>query len=59
MASIHFYRFYLKNNDEVTDFNFLRLIDDIWENHNSRQRTIKIDEYWYSMSAYSHPIENV
>lgn len=58
MASIHFYRSYLKYKNNVTNFDFVDLIDNIWNNHTARQRTLKIDKRWYSMSAYERPREN-
>lgn len=58
MASLHFYKYYLRYNGNVTDYDFVDLIDNIWNNHTSQQRTINIKEHWYSMSAYWHPIQN-
>lgn len=57
MASIHFYRIFLKVNDRVSNFDFTNLIDNIWYDYQPRQRTLKNDERWYSMSAYSHPMD--
>jgi hypothetical protein len=59
MASIHFYRYFLKNNGVVTDFHVEDLVDHIWNNCISRQRTLKMDEHWYSMSAYWRPNDNM
>ncbi|WP_459127755.1 hypothetical protein [Latilactobacillus curvatus] len=58
MASLHFYKYYLKYNGNVTDYDMVGLIDSIWNNHNSQQRTISIKKHWYSMSACWHPETN-
>lgn len=58
MASLHFYKYYLRYNGTVTNYNMADLIDNIWLRHNSHQRTISIGNHWYSMSAYWRPEEN-
>lgn len=58
MASLHFYKYYLRYNGNVTDYDFVDLIDNIWNNHTPQQRTINIKDRWYSMSAYWHPVQN-
>ncbi|CAJ2233926.1 hypothetical protein [Companilactobacillus paralimentarius] len=54
MASIHFYHYFLKYKEEVTDYHFEDLIDHINEKK-GREKTVKINGHWLSMSAYWRP----
>lgn len=55
MASIQFHTLFLKYKNKVTDFNFEKLFSSIWTGHDARQRTLKINDKWFSLSAYEIP----
>lgn len=55
MASLHFYRYYLGKNGKRTNYNLVSLIDYMWHNLNSEERTMKIGDHWDTMSVFYRP----